>query len=183
MNVFRAIIETAVGSAIAEHPKYFTPKGTEKAKAAIVRRIMAALREDENTEDAPETTEQPFPFIFADADSAAAKGYVNLRRLAGATDARRTADGKTVVKREADCPAVCALAELPSDVRWLFLTAPQQIRAWMDFFRDMLGDTGRRSIAETCGGQTGIFMPYPFPPSKTGKIYDPEYEDQEESAA
>ena len=45
MGFLKTAIDVAVSEAIAEHPKYFTPKGVEHAKTAIVRKVMAALRD------------------------------------------------------------------------------------------------------------------------------------------
>jgi hypothetical protein len=183
MNVLRAIITSAVGNAIAEHPKYFTPRGQEKAQAAIVRRIMAALRDDDGTEEpTPAATAIEPPFMMCDADSREAQGYINLRKIAGAVEAKRSGDGKVIVRREAFCEAVFALADIPPREQWLFITDATQIRAWLDFFRETLPDIGRRSLFEPRGAQSGIVMPYPFPPSKAGKVYDPNELSETEAA-
>lgn len=183
MNVLRAIITAAVGNAIAEHPKYFTERGHEKAQAAIVRKIMSALRDDDGTEGPtpPPPAAEP-PFVLADPDSREAKGYINLRRIAGAVDAKRVGDGKIVIRREAYCEAVFALADTPPREQWLFLTEPPQVKAWLELFRETLPDTGRRSLFEPRGAQSGIVMPYAWPPSKAGKVYDPAESSQEENA-
>lgn len=173
MNVLRAIITSAVGNAIAEHPKYFTPRGQEKAQAAIVRRIMAALRDDDGEEPPPPAPVAEPAFVTVEANTREAQGYINLRKIAGAVEAKRMGDGKILIKREAYCDPVFALADIPPREQWMFIAEKDQIKAWLDFFRETLPDTGRRSLFEPRGAQSGIVMPYPWPPSKSGKIYDP----------
>lgn len=171
MSALRTIIDGAVADAIAANPKYFAAKQEDRARAAIVRKIMAALLRDDDAEK-PEEAEEPNPkFVLADAESREARGYLNLRRIAGAVPPRRDPDGRVIIAPSAYCEAVFALADLPDAEQWPFLTAPQNIEAWREFFRVTLGDTVRRSIMQERGGESGILMPFYWPPSKTGKTY------------
>lgn len=172
MNVLRSLIDEAVGTVIAEHPKYFSPKGQEKAQAAITRKIMAAFRDDDSSKDGRPPTETEPAFYMADPASREARGYVNLRKLAGAVEPKKADDGTIIIPKDAYVEQVFALAELPPRDGWLFVTDRQQVGAWMNFFREKLPAVGRRSITESRGDQVGILMPFPFPPSKAGKLYN-----------
>jgi hypothetical protein len=172
VNVLRTLIDGAVADAIAEHPKYFTPKGQEKARAAIVRKIMAAFREDGDDKPDEEVAAIDPNFVFVDPQSREARGYINLRRISGASAPVRSFDGKVPIKASAHKDSVFALADLPPREHWPFLTTPAQIGAWMEFFRETLGETPRRAIAEMRNGMRGIVMPGYWPPRKDGQMYD-----------
>ena len=174
MSLIRAAIEGAVEQAMLEHPKYFTPQGAKSARTLIVRKVMAALRDGgekpSESQDA-DTSAEP-KILFAAAGSREARGYINLRQIAGATAPNRTSDGSVVVMAAANCEAVFAFADLPSDENWLFVSERKQLGAWGEFFREKLPNVARRQIALQREGQTGMLLPWPFPPSATGKIYE-----------
>lgn len=169
----RAIIDAAVADAMAEHPKYFTPKGHEHARTVIVRKIMAAFRGDGS--DKPDDTAADHPAspqpLLVEPHSREAIAFSNLRQIAGATTPFRLGDGRLSINAEAACPAVFALADLPLKSQWLFLTAPRNVGAWQEFFRDTLPGVARRPIHEHRGTEVGLLMPWPWPPTKDGKVY------------
>jgi hypothetical protein len=174
MHALRSIIDTAVGEALAEHPKYFTPKGAEHARGMIVRKIMAAFRDDPKAEKVAEVKIEAAPVALRiETTSREARGFTNLLKIAGAV-APFEHNGTIYIPAEAACEAVYALADLPERHEWIFVTATNQISAWMLFFAEKLGIIARRSIMEQPfgQGQEGILMPYPWPPSKTGKVYE-----------
>lgn len=172
MNALRTIIDGAVADAIAANPKYFAAKQEDRARAAIVRKIMAALLRDDDEQQPAEAAEPESKFVLADADSREARGYANLRRIAGATAARRDREGKVIIMRPAYCEAVFALADLPDIDRWPFLVDAPKIAAWREFFEQTLPDTARRSVMQERGDASGILMPFYWPPSKDGRVYD-----------
>ena len=175
MSLIKNAVDAAVEQAMAEHPKYFTPQGQKSAKALIVRKVMAALRDGGEKPEAPPTEAPAEPAImFAPAASREARAYVNLRRIAGAPPPTRTSDGSVVVMPAANCEAVFVFAEVPDDLEWLFVTDRQQLGAWGEFFREKLPNVARRQISLQRDGQTGMLLPWPFPPSATGKIYTAE---------
>lgn len=177
MTGLRPIIDSAVAAAIAEHPKYFTERGLEKAQAAIVRKVMSALFRSDGTVDAPIETPapvEPLQPLAADPKSAEGRAYINLRELAGAAAPFRMGDGQISIPPEAQKPAVYALADLPA-LPWVFITDRQQTGAWLEFLAEALPKAvARKSIQIRRGDATGILMPWPWPPSVTGKIYTTE---------
>ncbi len=175
----RPIIDSAVASVLAEHPKYFTPKGREHAQTVLTRKIMAAIRGDGADKASPENSPAPSAPIPLSIEPTSREGraYIALRNLAGAGDPFRMSGGMISLPPEANNVRVMVLADLPQRHEWKFLTPPKQIGAWNEFFREMLPDgTPRRSIIETRGEQTGIFMPWPWPPGRDGRIYSTETE-------
>jgi hypothetical protein len=175
MTGIRPIIEHAVASAIAEHPKYFTERGLEKAQAAITRKVMAALfrSDSESGADAGAPPAPPAEVgpLSVDPKSAEGRAYINLRSLAGASAPFRMQDGNISLPPEAQKPAVYALADLPA-LPWPFITDRQQTGAWMEFLADALPKgVARKPIQTTRDGVAGISMPWPWPPSVTGKVY------------
>lgn len=171
VSALRTIVDDAVGAAIDEHPKYFTPKGVEKARAAIVRKIMAAFRDDGEKSEPAAEPDKAKPFEIALPNSREAAGYLNLRTLAGAVAPQPMGDGGIVVVAAAWCEAVFVLSDLPPRSEWIFLYDRRPMGAWFDFFKEKLPNVARRVITEVRNGETGILMPYPFPPSKEGKLY------------
>lgn len=170
MNVIRSIVDSAVTEAVAAHPKYFTPQGREKAAPMLVRKIMAAFNGP--GEEPAERPSSKTSFFYADPKSPEARGYVNLRRIAGALPPRYASNGSVIVMASAFCPAVFALADLRSSETWPFLTDANKVQAWIDFFHKTLLDTARRQIIQTRNGVKGICMPGYWPPSAEGKMYD-----------
>lgn len=175
MTTFRAIIDAAVAEAMAEHPKYFTPKGMEHARAVIVRKIMATLRADAKGEAAPASSDDVLPSppvsTLADPQSREARACRNLRDAAGAVSPPRSGDGRVIINPEALAPAALAFADCPPREAWLFISSPQKICAWSEFFRDTLPGIPKKPIAIVREGQSGILVPWPWPPAKDGKTY------------
>jgi hypothetical protein len=171
----RPIIENAVATVIAEHPKYFTDRGLEKAGNAIVRKVMAALvprsAGDEQAEPAPPAEPvEPKP-LPVDPKTREGRAYTNFRAFAGAAAAFRMGDGKISLPVAAQNERVYAFADLPPEPEWRFITERPQIAAWLEFFGEVLTASARRPIQITRGDQVGILMPWPWPPSKDGKVY------------
>ena len=173
MSVLRDIIDDAVAAVVAEHPKYFTPKGLEKARPMIVRKILAAFSDrgdrvaEEQLAPAADTA-----FVFAEPKSREARSYRTLRQIAGAVPPKSLADGRIAIMRSAYCDSVFALADLQTIDCWPFLTDVRQIEAWREFFRTVLPDVPLRSIVKNWDGVSGIMMPGYWPPSKDGRMYD-----------
>lgn len=178
MSGIRPIIDDAVAAVLAEHPKYFTPKGHEHARTVIVRKVMAAIRGDgsEKSQETPAAaiTQAAPQSNLIEPVSREGRALSNLCLLAGAIAPFRTSDGRFVLPTEANNGAVFALADLPAKDQWLFLTERKRIGAWTEFFRESLPHAARKPILQTRGTETGILMPWPWPPSKTGVIYTPE---------
>ena len=177
MSGLRPIIDGAVAAFIAEHPKYFTERGLEKAQTAITRKIMAALmRSDgDGAEAAPAAVEtvELVP-LAVDPKSREGRAYINLRALAGASAPFKMGDGSISLPVEAQKPAVYALADMPSPPAEI-ITARAQIGAWMEFLAGSLpAGIARKSIQFDHNGQPAILMPWPWPPGVTGKIYTAE---------
>lgn len=174
MNGIRPIIDTAVAAVIAEHPKYFTDRGLEKAQAAFTRKIMAALvPRDAGGAAEPLPPAEPVDLVprAVDPKSAEGRAYINLRSLAGASAPFRMGDGTISLPPEAQKPAVLALADLPA-TPWPLITDRQQTGAWMEFLADALPKgVARKPIQTEREGVIGILMPWPWPPSKDGKTY------------
>lgn len=171
----RPIIDAAVAQVIAEHPKYFTERGFEKAQAAFTRKIMSALLPRDAGDRAAETSppvevSEPVP-IAVDRTSREGRAYTNLRELAGATAPFRMSDGRISIPTEAQKPAVYALADLPPEP-WEFITDRQQMGAWLEFLSASLPEgIVRKPIQIKRGDSTGVLMPWPWPPSVGGKTY------------
>lgn len=178
MSGLRTIVDTAVADAIAEHPKYFTPKGLEHARTVIVRKVMAAMRGEgdkpagEQTGAAPAAPHGP---VLVEPGTRLGLAYGLLRKMAGAVSPPRTGDGRIIVVMEATGDNVQVLADAPPRDQWLFITDRQQMGAWTEFFRETLPGAARRPIAETStDGLPGIRVPWPWPPRKDGRIYPPD---------
>jgi hypothetical protein len=79
-----------------------------------------------------------------------------------------------MLPREAAGPEVLPFAKMPSRDKWLFVTDLPQMTAWREFFEATLPTLARRPFGEQQAGETGVWVPWPWPPSKTGKVYEPE---------
>lgn len=172
MTGIRPMISDAIAAYIAEHPKQFSERGIEKAQAGLTRKIMAALLRSDN-EPEPETPAPPAELapLTVDPKSTEGRAYTNLRSLAGAGAPFRMQDGNISLPPEAQKPAVYALADLPAQP-WQFITDRQQTGAWLEFFAESLPKgVARKPIQIEQNGATGILVPWPWPPSKDGKIY------------
>lgn len=174
MSGIRPIIENAVALAIAEHPKYFTERGIEKAQTAIVRKVMAALvprsgMDDAGADPAPPAEPVELVPLAVDPKSREGRAYTALRALAGAAAPFRMGDGTISIPITAQGERVWAFADAPAEHG--FVTDKQQIGAWMEFFGETLPTTARRPITIERNGTSGILVPWPYPPSVTGKVY------------
>lgn len=177
MSGIRPMIDDAVADVLAEHPKYFTPKGHEHARTVLVRKIMAAIRGDGPAKPAEESDAplQPQP-MSVEPGSPEGRAYSALHALAGAVAPFRMGNGQIAIPPEANNARVFALSDLPPRTQWQFLTEPKHVGAWNEFFREMLPHAARRPIIEKRGDQSGIFMPWPWPPRRDGQIYNSELE-------
>jgi hypothetical protein len=172
VSIIRALVDTAVAEVIAEHPKWFSDKGKESARREITRKIMAAFREggSDKEPDAPEPTIAP-KHLMVEPTTTAGRGYINLRHIAGAVAPTRV-NNQLVVPQAAYCEAVFAFADLPPQL--VFVTARNQIGAWMEFFAEHLPGVARRPIRTECNMESGIWVPWLWPPAKDGKVYEPD---------
>lgn len=175
MSGIRPIIDSAVVDVLAEHPKYFTPRGHEHARTVIVRKVMAAIRGDgaEKPAEVAATSVRPQP-LPVEPSSREGRAYSNLCRLSGAVQPWKTGAGHFILPAESANEAVYALAELPDQTSWQFLTDRRQIGAWTEFFAESLPNAARRPIIHKRDDLSGILMPWPWPPGATGKIYSPD---------
>lgn len=175
MTGIRPIIEHAVAAYIAEHPKQFSERGIEKAQNGLTRKIMAALMRSEG-EAEPEPPAPPAELapLAVDPKSREGRAFANLRMLSGAAPPFRMGDGTISIPVAAQRESVYALADLPKQEAWLFITDHRQTTAWLEFFDAILTGAARKSIRAERNGEIGIVMPWPWPPSVTGKIYAPE---------
>jgi hypothetical protein len=169
----KTIVSDAIAAAIAEHPKYFTPKGLEHAQSVILRKVMAAMRGDPADKAAADATAESARLpIAVDASSREGLAYTNLRWLAGAVKPVRMGDGRISVPVTAQRDDVYALADVDTRSDLPFVTDERQIAAWLEFFSETLGAAARRPIRQVRNGQTGIVVPWPWPPARSGKTYD-----------
>lgn len=174
MSALSTIIAAAVADAVAANAKLFDPKKIERAPEVLTRAITKALTREPKTDGedaAAAASETPPAGGPVSADDPRAKAYAALRKLAGAVAPMQIGGGVTYVPPEADTPAVAAFADMPPRERWLFVTSRANLTAWAEFFDATIPNLARRQITETHGGAAGIFLPWPWPPSKTGKVY------------
>lgn len=173
MKILRAVIDVAVAEAIIEHPKYFTPRGVEHARNAIVQKIMKALRDGDKTEPDSAPIIEPPRFQLVPITSREGRAYCWLRELAGAVPPTPIGDNYALPPC-ANIPAVMALADIADDAPRYFITDKKQRAAWHNFFEETLPSIGRRSRVQVFLGEDGVWFPSLWPPSKEGKIYEPE---------
>jgi hypothetical protein len=171
MNTLATIIDCAVAAVIAEHPKLFDPKMTERAQKTLTREIMRTLTRSPGEEAKPEPAPEPEPFERVKAADERGLAYVNLRIASRALSPQpiRLAGGDIMLPREASGPEVQPFAKMPPKEQWVLVTEAAPLAAWRDFFVATLPNLERRPF-----GDNGVMMPWPWPPSKTGKIYEPE---------
>jgi len=179
VNTLATIIDSAIAAVIAEHPKLFEPKAVEggKTQRVITREIMRTLTRAPGEEAKPETPPEPEPFERILAADVRVTAYINLRIASRALSPQpiRLAGGDIMLPREASGPEVLAFAKMPPKERWVHVTELAPLAAWRDLFAATLPNLERRPF-----GDNGVMMPWPWPPSKTGKIYEPETEGQTE---
>jgi hypothetical protein len=174
MSALGEIVDAAVASVIAEHPNLFNPQGKTRAHKTLSREIMKALTGkrpgDGGDQPAQVTDDKPGELIAADDPRAIA--YANLRQVAGAIPAQRI-NGQIWLPRQGDSTAVATFSDLPPRWAWEFYSDHRQLTAWAEFFAATLPSVARRETRVTRDGVTGLELPWPWPPSKTGKIYEP----------
>jgi hypothetical protein len=179
MNTLTTIIDSAVATVIAKHPKLFDPKAIERAQRVLTREIMGSLTRTPGTDGEPAKPEpppEPEPYERVLAADERGIAYVNLRIVARALSPQpiRLAGGDLNLPREASGPEVLPFSKMPPREQWLFVTDLAQMTAWREFFDATLPNLARRPFGEKHGDVVGILVPWPWPPSKTGKIYEPE---------
>jgi hypothetical protein len=178
MSALSTLIESAVSASLAEHTKLFDPKNRERAQKVLVRDIMKALTreprgegEEQPADIAPSVPALPERLPATDDR---VKAYCNLRSLAGVAQPQRFSGGDIYLPPEGDTAAVRAFGNgMPSRDEWIFVTERAQISAWLEFFDANLPNMPRRRTDETRDGVVGYLLPWPWPPSKTGKVYEP----------
>jgi len=180
MSALSAIIESAVGGVIAEHPKLFDPKQRDRAQKLLVREIMKSLtrepKGDGETDEAPAPTQAdtvPQIEIVPSSDTRA-KAYRALCEIAGAPAPISASGGSICIPPEGLTVRAQAFAELPPEKDWPFVTDGHQRAAWFGFFEEVLPNKRRRDITEVRAGAAGIVVPWLWPPSKLGTVYAPE---------
>ena len=171
MNTLATIIDGAVAAVIAEHPKLFDPKAIERAQRVITREIIRTLTRVPGDEAKPEAAPEPEPFERIVAADERTIAYINLRIASRALSPQpiRLAGGDIMLPREASGPEVLPFAKMPPKEQWVLVTEVAPLAAWRDFFAATLPNLERRPF-----GDSGVMMPWPWPPSKTGKIYESE---------
>lgn len=171
MSALSTLIDTAVARVISEHPKLFAAANMERARKVLTREIVKDFTR-EPKEDQPAEPEETRPAIeLLPATDTRAKAYIALRSLAGAVSPMRADGDRISVPREADGAAILALAELPPRDQWVHVRGGN-LKAWLDFFDEMLPGVSRRKITEVENGVTVTLMPWIYPPSKTGRTYE-----------
>lgn len=171
----RTLVDSAVADVIAEHPKYFSTRGLESARPALVQKIMKAFREDmkEHTQE-PEQSQTVAGIPTAQSvyrTSREGIAYTWLRMVGGAVTPFES-NGRILVPAEAAIPAVWAFADVPKRELWGTPTDRRQIAAWLNFLKTTLPGIPRRDV--------NLCVPWPWPPNKDGSIhhYEPEPVDE-----
>lgn len=180
MSALGDVIDGAVASVIADHPKLFNLQTKDRARKMIVREVIKSLvREvrDVGDEQAPASAAKTIGTLIT-ADDPRAIAYCNLRKIAGAVLPLYHGTGQIYFPPESDTTAVRTFAELPPRKGWQFISDRRQLTAWSEFFEEALPGVSRRQITETHDGVLGAYLPWPWPPSKTGKIYEPGSEEE-----
>jgi len=175
LSALSEIIGSAIGTVIAEHPKLFAEKTGERAQKLLVREIMKSLTREPKADETGEADDGE-TLRTVPASDPRAIAYRNLREAAGAPAGQRFAGDTVYIPAESDTPAVHAFAVMPDKSAWEFITERRQLIAWLEFFDGVLPNVARRSIVSTRGSVQGATLPWPWPPSKTGKIYEAESE-------
>jgi hypothetical protein len=108
--------------------------------------------------------------LAVDPKSREGRAYTNLRALAGARAVPHGRRQHLASGRGAKARGVCARRH--ADTGGRNITARAQIGAWMEFLAASLpAGIARKSIQFDHNGQPAILMPWPWPPSKDGKVY------------
>lgn len=166
----RTLVDSAIADVMAEHPKYFSTRGLESARPALLQKIMRALRDDMKEPTATSnlniSSETGIPTARSvHRTSREAIAYSTLRIVGGAVTPFQS-NGHILVPAEAAIPAVWAFADAPNREKWGTLTDRRQIAAWLQFLRDTLPGIPRRDV--------NLCVPWPWPPNKDGSTHEPE---------
>lgn len=182
MSALSTIIDAAVGSVISEHPKLFNPQGKERTQKLLVREIVRSLVRESRGEDDPTATAPPSDpptIVTIPASDERAIAYCRLRSIAGAPAPLHHGGDCIYIPPESNTTAVRTFAGVPERKEWPFVIDRRQLTAWLEFFDEALPGISRRKIFETRDGLTGVDLPWRWPPSKAGKIYDHPPEDED----
>lgn len=179
MGSLRTTVETASAEFVAEHPRYFTPHGRKHAANTLTRKIMSAMRNEiapektaTPTSNPSDATEKPQGMRCVAANSREGRGYLLLRRLAGAVTPMLANSGYLIAP-EADCAAVYALADAPREAEWSLVSDRQQIAAWLEFFDKKLPGVARRVLLDRDDLHQSLRLPWPWPPRVDGAVDPP----------
>lgn len=176
MSALAKMIDEAVLSVIDEHPKLFAANSAERARKLIVRRIMKSLTgpksEGEEQEQPAEATPSAPTAETVRYDDPRAVAYCNLRAIAGAVRPLRVGENY-YLPPDARAECVKPFGDLPANGTWHFVIDRRQLQAWREFFDETMPGVPRRDITEMRDGVLGAPLPWPWPPSKTGKTYLP----------
>jgi hypothetical protein len=170
MTALADVVCAAVARAVEKHAKLFAD--AEKARRVLAREIMRQLAAKPAEAADPPDAPAPRRGELVPADDERALAYCRLREVAGAVPPMRTAGGQIYLPPEAAEPCVLAFGTLPPRERWAFVTGAN-LTAWLEFFGETLPGVARRNIVVT-GGAT---LPWAWPPSKTGRVYQPLHEE------
>lgn len=175
------MIETAVVEVVDEHPKLFAANSADRAKKLIIRRIMKTLVGPKPESESDEKPDSLAPTARAAEtvrhDDPRAIAYCNLRKVAGAVRPIRIGEN-VYLPPEADAECVKAFLDLPELPKWPLIHDKAKLQAWREFFDETLPGISRRDIMmKTSDGAIGAVLPWLWPPSKTGKTYEPEIEE------
>ena len=172
MNPFGALIEAAVAHAVSSNPKLFDPKKLERAPEVLARDALKFMTKStkEGEAEAPAEAEAP-PFEPVLLDAPLAKAYRHLRIAAGCIARPQLTATSVYVPREANNAAVLAFADVPAQAQWKPVSKAQQT-AWHEFFERVLPGANRRPLGDATP------LPWPWPPSKEGKTYDADTQEE-----
>ncbi len=177
MSALRSLIDTAIAEVVAEHPKYFTPRGREHIRTTVTRKVMAAFREaTKENESGVETDESATRVthddaMYAEPQSREGRAYANLC-MAGHAVRPLEIRGKFRIPFCAAIRAVWTFADAPAWQDWPTAYNPRQIAAWLRFLSETLAGVARRSVvvSGTENEPRAIRVPWPWPPCKDGSL-------------
>ncbi len=176
MSALRSLIDTAIAEVVAEHPKYFTPRGREHIRSTVTRKVMAAFRdatkENESGESQDESATRVIrdEAIFVETGSREGQAYGKLC-IAGGAVAPLMIGGKYRIPACAAIKAVWTFADAPALSSWHAISNKREIAAWLGFFSETLAGLARRPILrEDALGRRYMLVPWPWPPCKDGSL-------------
>lgn len=174
MNPLATMISAAVADAVAANQRLFDPKKLERAPDVLTRDIVKALTRPakEGEGEAQAEAEAAPPFEWLPADSRRAKAYVNLRIAAHCLSRATINNGLVYVPREADGAEMLAFADWSPTQGLIGISAINQMAAWREFYDRLLPNVARRPQGAS------MTVPWPWPPSKEGKTYDADTQEE-----